>query len=205
MTSGDGEKSGKDSDGVWFIKTAVKEYTDKHSDPNDRVGVFWGGGAMTEGDFDNIDEFIDINLSTKGKRFIGVFDYDTLKNKGGVDTSKKDNKYWRGINRASKALAMACSGGTAYVFMKPNNCRSLFAPASQNPQDNDPDHNGQATNGEIWYFAELPTLMRNLNINKIVTFYKTTRTSGNPKFIQVTQWEANKVYSPTLDADKAPC
>ncbi|KAL8634532.1 MAG: hypothetical protein Q9228_007873, partial [Teloschistes exilis] len=193
MTSGDGEKSGKDSDGIWYIKDAVQEYITRFPDPSDRVGVFWGGGGMTQDDFDNIDEFIESYLGGKGKTFTDVFTYDILKKKGGIDASKQDNKYWRGANRVSKALAVSCSGGTAYVYMKPNGCRTLFSPASQSPQDNDPDHGGQATNGEIFYYAELPTLMRNLNIQKIVTFYKTQRSKGNPpKLVQITQWDINK-------------
>ncbi|KAL8802308.1 MAG: hypothetical protein Q9182_003886 [Xanthomendoza sp. 2 TL-2023] len=150
-------------------------------------------GGMTEDDFDDIDEFIELRLEGKGKKFIDVFSYDILRNKGGIDASNQNNKYWRGVNRVSKALAASCSGGTAYVFMKPNGCRTLFSPASQNPQDNDPAHGGQATNGEIWYYAELPTLMRNLNIQKTVTFYKTKRTPGNPpKFMQDTQWDVGR-------------
>ncbi|KAL8685335.1 MAG: hypothetical protein Q9224_005858, partial [Gallowayella concinna] len=193
MTSGDGQKSGKDSDAIWYIKDAVEEYTAQHPDPSDRVGVFWGGGGMTDDDFDDIDEFIEGRLGGRGKKFIDVFSYDTLKNKGGIDAGNQNNKYWRGANRVSKALAASCSGGTAYVFMKPNGCRTLFSPPSQNPQDSDPVHGGQATNGEIWYYAELPTLMRNLNIQKIVTFYKTKRTPGNPpKFVQNTQWDVDR-------------
>lgn len=98
----------------------------------------------------------------------------------GLSESNKDGKWWRAINRASKALAASANGGTAYVYLNANNCRNLFSPPSQNPQDSDPDHGGQATNGEIWYYAELPTLMRNLNVNKIVTFYKTKREPGKP-------------------------
>ncbi|KAL8670908.1 MAG: hypothetical protein Q9168_004575 [Polycauliona sp. 1 TL-2023] len=193
MTSGDGEKSGKDSDAVWYIKDAIEEYTTQYPAPADRVGVFWGGGGMTQDDFDDIDEFIEATLGMKGKKFVDVFTYEILKNKGGINPSIQDNKYWRGVNRVSKALAASCSGGTAYVFMKPNGCRTLFSPPSQHPQDSDPAHGGQATNGEIWYYAELPTLMRNLNIQKIVTFYKTTRTPGNPpKFVQDTQWDVDR-------------
>lgn len=194
MISGDGTKSGKDSDAVWYIKDAIEEYTTQYPDPGDRVGVFWGGGAMTQDDFDDIDEFIDDRLEGTGKKFTDVFSYDKLKNTGVIDPDKRDNKYWRGANRISKALAASCSGGTAYVFMKPNGCRTLFSPPSQNPQDSDPVHGGQATNGEIWYYAELPTLMRNLNIQKIVTFYKTKRTPGNPpKFVLDTQWDVDRV------------
>ena len=196
MTSGDGAKSGKDSDGVWYTKAAVEEYTRKYPDPNDRVGVFWAGGATTDDDFYEIDEFIEAKLGEKGKKFNDIFPYNDMKDKLCVDPDNKDNKYWRAVNRASKALAMTCSGGTAYVYMKPNNCRTLFSPSSRNPQDADPDHNGQATNGEIWYYAELPTLMRNLNINRIVTFYETERGEpGNPpRFVQVTQWEDGRVW-----------
>ncbi|KAL8807856.1 MAG: hypothetical protein Q9200_004520 [Gallowayella weberi] len=193
MTSGDGEKSGKDSDAIWYVNDAVENYTAQYPDPRDRVDVFWGGGGMTAEDLDDIDEFMEGRLEGRGKKFIDVFSYEILKNKGGVDASNQNNKYWLGVNRVSKALAASCSGGTAYVFMKPHGCRTLFSPTSQNPQDNDPDHGGQATNGEIWYYAELPALMRNLKIQKIVTFYKTKRTPGNPpKLMQDTQWDVNR-------------
>lgn len=119
----------------------------------------------------------------------------------GLSASNKNNLWWRAINRASNSLAASAYGGTAYVFMNANNCRNLFSPPSQNPQDSDPDHEGQATNGEIWYYAELPTLMRNLNVNKIVTFYKTKREEGKPapRFVQTTQWDVAVVssFSPT--------
>ena len=104
---------------------------------------------MIENDSENIDEFVEINSFMKDKKFIDVFDYNTVKDKGSVDASNKDNKYWRGINRVSTVLTMICSERTAYVDMKLNNCRSLFASAFQNPQDNDLDHNEQTTNDEI--------------------------------------------------------
>lgn len=205
MTSGDGQKSGRDSDGIWYIKDAVEAYTAQFPDPSDRVGVFWGGGGMTEDDFDDIDQFIEINLEGQGKKFVDVFSYNLLK-KEGIDPDNQDNKYWRGVNRISKALAVSCSGGTAYVYMKPNGCRTLFSPPSQNPQDSDPTHGGQATNGEIWYYAELPTLMRNLKVSKIVTFYKTKRTPGNPpKFVLDTQWDVDRVWAPSSNLFLVVC
>lgn len=195
MTSGDGTDSGKDANGIWYIKDAINAYTSKYSDPNDRVGIFWAGGSATADDFDNIDEFIESYTADKGKKFLDIFDIDAMTSMG-LSESNKNNLWWRAINRASKALAASAYGGTAYVYMKANNCRNLFSPPSQNPQDSDPDHGGQATNGEIWYYAELPTLMRNLNVNKIVTFYKTKREPGKPpKFVQTTQWDVAVVAS----------
>ena len=196
MTAGDGRKNEKDSDGVWFTKTAVEFYVGQVKDVEDRVGIFWGGGAMEDDDFSYIDEFIEFKLKGKGKLFTDIFNHTVLMGYAGVDSRNKDNRYWRAIRRTSKALAMSCSGGTAYVFMKPYNCRNLFSPSSKSPQAEDPDHGGRATNGEIWHYHELPALMRNLNINKIVTFWMTPRIKGGgppPHFERTTQWEADKV------------
>ena len=141
--------------------------------------MFWAGGSITEDDFDNIGEFNESYIKGKGKVFTDLFDIGVFE-KMSLSASNKNNLWWRAINRASKSLAAFAYGGTAYVYMNANNCRNLFSPPSQNPQDSDPDYGGQATNGEIWYYAELPTLMRNLNVNKIVTFYKTKREPGKP-------------------------
>ena len=189
LTSGDGAKSGNDANGIWYIKDAINAYTKKYPDPNDRVGIFWAGGAVSQDDFHDIDEFIEAYTADKGKKFLDIFDIEAMTSMG-LSESNKNNLWWRAINRASKALAASAYGGTAYVYMNNNNCRNLFSPPSQTPQDSDPDHGNQATNGEIWYYAELPMLMRNLNVNKIVTFYKTKREPGKPpKFVQTTQWD----------------
>ena len=97
------------------------------------------------------------------------------------------------------------------MYLKNNNCRTLFSPPSQNPQDStnsflfdltylylapvsslcfigDPTANGQATNGEIFYYAELPMLMRNTNIQQIKTFSKVNR-----KIVVNTEWDVNVV------------
>ena len=52
----------------------------------------------------------------------------------------------------------------------------------------DPTANGRATNGEIFYYAELPMLMRNLNIEQIKTFSKVNR-----KFVVKTEWDVHLV------------
>ena len=136
-----------------------------------------------------MDEFIESYTDDKGKVFTSIFDINTMTSMG-LSESNKNNLWWRAINRASKSLAASAYGGTAYVYMNANNCRNLFSPPSKDPQDSDPDHGGQATNGEIWYYSELPALMRNLNVDKIVTFYKTKREPGKPpKFVQTTQWD----------------
>ena len=79
--------------------------------------------------------------------------------------------------------------------MKPNNGRTIFSQASQSPKDNDPAHGGQATNGEVWYYDELPMLMRNLRIIKIVAFYLKDGAKGVAAgdFTQGTEWDANAV------------
>ena len=112
------------------------------------------------------------------------------------DPNKRQNSlYWRAVYRASKSLAAFSAGGTAYVYMKPNNCRNIFSPASQSPKDNDPAHGGQATNGEVWYYSELPMLMRNLRINKIIAFDLKVGAAGTSvdDFSQDTQWDAQAV------------
>ncbi|KAJ5184075.1 hypothetical protein N7492_001691 [Penicillium capsulatum] len=48
---------------------------------------------------------------------------------------------------------MAANGGKAYVH--------------------DPEHGNQAIIGETWHYAELPALMRNVNIKSIYSFYLT--------------------------------
>lgn len=148
---------------------------------------------MTQDDFDDIDEFIESYTNDKGKKFSDIFSINELEGMG-LSHSNINGLWWRAINRASKSLSATAHGSTAYVFMNNNNCRNLFSPPSQNPQDSDPNHQGQATNGEIWYYAELPTLMRNLNVRQIVTFYKTKREQGKPpRFVQNAAWDVDRV------------
>lgn len=52
----------------------------------------------------------------------------------------------------------------------------------------DPEHGDEATVGETWFYAELPMLMRNLNIHQIVSFWKE---SG--EFTTHLEWDANRV------------
>lgn len=127
--------------------------------------------------------------------FEDVFGLAFVQSFPGLDAANPNHLYWRMINRASKALAATATGdGTVYVYMNGNNCRNLFSPPSQKPSDIDLNHGGVATNGEIWYYSELPTLMRNLNVKKIVTFYKTERTSSSPPhFVTTTQWDVSVV------------
>jgi hypothetical protein len=96
--------------------------------------------------------------------------------------STQTNKY--------SALAASATNGDAFVYLRSECGRTIFSPPSQNPQNNDPAANGESTNGEIWYYAELPALMRNLNINKIYTFYKPT---GSRKFEVKLAWDAENV------------
>ena len=89
-------------------------------DPNDRVGIFWAGGSITEDDFGNIDEFIEFYTAGKGKLFTNVFDTEIFDNMS-LSASNKNNLWWRAINRASKSFAASAYGGTAYVYMNPSN------------------------------------------------------------------------------------
>jgi hypothetical protein len=72
--------------------------------------------------------------------------------------------------------------------MLPTNSRTIFSPPSQHPQDFDPAAGGQATNGEIWYYSELPTLMRNPSISQIIMFYQ-----EGGIFKQVVAWDVDRV------------
>ncbi|KAK3696657.1 hypothetical protein LTR37_017838 [Vermiconidia calcicola] len=104
----------------------------------------------------------------------------------------------------SKALAASATNGNAYVYLRSVCGRTIFSPPSQMPLDHDPTADNQATNGEIWYYAELPALMRNLNINKIYTFYKP---EGSRKFVVNLAWDASnpgqyyRTYLPDLSLD----
>ncbi|KAL9082948.1 MAG: hypothetical protein Q9165_008729 [Trypethelium subeluteriae] len=188
MTSEDGIRSGGDSDKIWYLKDAIDLYL-KRVEADKRNGVFWAGGATTEDDFSNIDEFIEspTRLEGNGVRADDVYNTDDFKSMN-LDASNTNNLWWRAINRMSKALAASASGdGKAYVYLKPINCRTIFSPPSQSPKDEDPNHNNQATNGEIWYYAELPMLMRNLNIKQIVSFHKEGRS-----FVTKVEWNADE-------------
>ncbi|KAL1980203.1 hypothetical protein VTN96DRAFT_4469 [Rasamsonia emersonii] len=199
----DGTLSGKDPDGIFYVKDFINAYTSKVPD-EDRVGIFWAGGATTADDFENIYEFIEMRLDFKGKLFSDVFDFNFFQTNMNLGT-EQNNLYWRAMYRASKALAAAATNGKAYVYMNNNNCRTLFSPPSQHPQDVDPDHGGQATNGEIFYYAELPTLMRNPNIDQIITFSKVNR-----KFVVNVAWDVNRDtdkprdYLPEISMDAVP-
>lgn len=57
-TSKDGTLDGKDTDGISYIKPLISAYTAKYPDPNDRVGIFWAGGSVSEDDFGDIEEFM---------------------------------------------------------------------------------------------------------------------------------------------------
>ena len=96
------------------------------------------------------------------------------------------------------ALAASATNGNAYVYLRSVCGRTIFSPPSQMPLDHDPTADNQATNGEIWYYAELPALMRNLNINKIYTFYKP---EGSRKFVVNLAWDASNVST----EDMLPC
>lgn len=59
------------------------------------------------------------------------------------------------------------------------------------PFPEDPAHDGEATVGEVWAYVELPMLMRNTNINQIISFYKQGR-----KFVTNIEWDATTVSLP---------
>ena len=160
--------------------------------------MYFTGGSTEQDDFGAMNSFNQLVLGGKGKLYYDVckiqyFDEQDLER---FDPNQQsDPLYWRAVYRASKALAAFSAGGSAYVYMKPNNCRNIFSPASQSPKDDDPDHGGQATNGEVWAYSELPVLMRNLRINKIIAFYLKDGAMGTSvdDFTQDTQWDVNAV------------
>ena len=160
--------------------------------------MYFTGGSNGQDDFNAMNNFNRLALGGKGKFYYDIskaeyFDQQGLER---YDPNRQSNPlYWRAVYRSSKALASFSAGGTAYVYMKPNNCRTIFSPASQSPKDSDPNHGGQATNGEVWYYGELPVLMRNLRINKIIAFHLKDGASGTSidDFTQDTQWDVNAV------------
>ena len=191
MTSGDGVKTGKDTDGIWYVHDGIDTYVKRFPDAEDRITIFFTGG-LTPAQEDDIAVFNKDKLKNKGKLFFDIYSVKDLE-ENGLTQKKKDHKYFRYANRVSKGLALGSSGGTAYIWMDPENGRDIWSPASKKPQNHDPDHGGKATNGEIWVYSELPSLMRNSNINKIVSFYKTGSSGGKPTFEQITQWDVNSV------------
>ena len=70
-----------------------------------------------------------------------------------------------------------------YVASLPIPLFSVFSTSTDTFFLDDPTAGGQATNGEIFYYAELPMLMRNENIQQIKTFSKVNR-----KFVVNTEW-----------------
>ena len=154
MTSGDGTQSGKDRDGIWYLNDAIQLYLERFEKEEQRTGVFWAGGATTQDDFDIVYEFAEINLNNNGRTAEQVFPYADFE-KMKLDGNNKNNLWWRAINRMSKgkkitnlhpnflaiganrvtALAAGATNGVAYVYLKNNNCRTLFSAPSQSPGD----------------------------------------------------------------------
>ncbi|KAL6720910.1 hypothetical protein ACLMJK_000009 [Lecanora helva] len=194
MTSGDGAKIGEDIDGIGYVKDAVLAMLDRFRSPNKRIAVLWSGGSTGQEDIDTIEEYMTDYLDDKGLLFNDIVVESVIHRLGISDPeslARADSPlWWRLMNRLSKALAASVSGGTAYVFSNNHNCRTIFSPPSQHPQDVDPEHGGQATNGEIWHYAELPMLMRNLKIDRIVTF---GRSQPGGEIEETTQWDITRV------------
>ena len=198
MVSGDAVRTEVDTDNVWYIQKWLDTFRFRFFFDQDIVPVFFTGGYTSDTTFMDMHRFNEIFLGGKGKNAFEMssaidFQAQGLDRKNPV--LRGENLYWRSIYRLSKALALYARGGTAYVHMKPYNCRNIFSDYSQKPKDNDPDHMGKATVGEVWYFAELPTLMRNLHITQIVAFYKKDGTQGDKRedFGYEVQWDANAV------------
>ncbi|KAF4633036.1 hypothetical protein G7Y89_g5086 [Cudoniella acicularis] len=187
-TSKDGITDGADKDKIYHVKKFI-DLVITRAPEDKRTGVFWSGGSTTTADFDNIKEFIKEELKDKAIYYRDVYFPSDMVDQGLPSTLPRSNHYWRMANRNSKALAASVTNGKAYVYMIPNNGRTIFSPSSQTPKDDDPKHGGKASNGEIWYYSELPTLMRNLNIDQIITFHKDAKTN---KFVQSVGWDVHK-------------
>ncbi|KAJ5585434.1 uncharacterized protein N7459_005234 [Penicillium hispanicum] len=151
-----------------------------------------------------MNEFVETVLDGAGAMYDDVFDVDWVNEQPHVTDSVSaecaesdamtddedgldadDALEWRMIYRSSKA---GSNGGKAYIHMERTNGRTIFSPASKDPQDSDPDHGGQATVGETWRYAELPMLMRNLNVNQIISFWK----EADGTFSQYLEWDVQR-------------
>ena len=175
----------------WYVHDSIDAYVKRFPDADDRISIFFTGGLTKEHE-DDIKFFNKDNLDSKGKLYFDIYTDEDLEGNG---LSEKDNniKYYRYGNRASKGLSLGSSGGTGYLWMDPENGRNIWSPASKKPQNQDPDHDGKATNGEVWAYSELPSLMRNSNINRIVSFHRSGSSGGKPAFQQTAQWDINSV------------
>ena len=198
VVCGDFVKTGSDSDNIWYIRQWLDTARSRFPNIDERVGMFFTGGSTEGNDFQAINNFNRLVLGGKGKLYYDIAQPQDYTDQGlnqKDPTEREKLLYWRTVYRSSKNLGAFSAGGTAYVYMKPNNCRTIFSEASKSPKDVDPDHGGRATNGEVWYYGELPMLMRNLRINKIVAFYLKAGAAGTAAedFTQDTQWDANAV------------
>lgn len=106
MTSGDGTRSGGDTDKIWYLKDAINLYLARVQTDR-RIGVFWSGGSTTPDDFENMDEFIEspTRLNMNGVKAEDVYPNEDLVAMG-LDQSNKNNLWWRAINRMSKGKCL---------------------------------------------------------------------------------------------------
>jgi hypothetical protein len=105
MTSGDGVLEGYDADKIWYLKDAINLYLQRVPEES-RTGVFWAGGATTVDDFNDVDEFLEINLNFKAQKADTVYHLSDFSDMG-LDGLKKNNLWWRAINRMSKGTCLS--------------------------------------------------------------------------------------------------
>lgn len=101
LSSGDGVTTGNDADKIWYIKDAIDLYIKRFPDSDARTGLFWAGGYTAVEDFEDMDEFAEINLGGNAHKADDIFtisDFTAM----GLDGSNKNNLWWRAINRMSK-------------------------------------------------------------------------------------------------------
>ncbi|KAJ5171848.1 hypothetical protein N7492_004441 [Penicillium capsulatum] len=196
IAPGDGVKTGKDPDGIYYFLSALEHFVNSRND-DERVGVFRTGGENTEEVENDMNEFNGDVLDGAGAMFDDVFGVDwTTEQRQSLgsnptecpDDGDDDALEWRMIYRASKALAAGVNGRKAYIHMARTNGRTIFSPASKEPQDYDPEHGDAATVGETWRYGELPMLMRNLNVDQIISFWK----QEDGSFSQHVEWDFEK-------------
>ncbi len=102
-TAGDGQKTGGDADGVWYVADAISLYLKRFPLSGKRTGVFWAGGATTEDDFETVDEFLEINLNFGAQKADTVYSNQDFLDMNLNEANKAtDQKWWRAINRMSK-------------------------------------------------------------------------------------------------------
>lgn len=105
-TSGDGQQTGKDDDGVPYIQSLIQMMLDARPGPSERTLVFWAGG---ETDRDDVNEYAEMKLDPEGHQFEDFFGQNLMDQLG---IEHGSNLYWRALNRMSKGTSSPFSATT---------------------------------------------------------------------------------------------